>query len=102
MGEPILAGTLALDWRVTSALFWGWGKVLEFLHLRREAIDSMKKQWNPGLGDNLEDLHELGYQRSAPRPLLLNSVEGENLEDLPEERECQRSARTQTLLRTLS
>ena len=107
---------MSWDWRAlshstgrsTSTLFFLQGKVrkktLEFLHLRREAIDSMRKQWNRGLGENLEDLRELEYQRSAPHPLLLNSVLGENLEDLrhlsadPEELECQQSARTQTLL----
>ena len=57
-------------------------KPVEFLHLRRHAIDSMRKLWNAGLGENLEDLGELEYQRSAPRPLLLNSVLHENLEDL--------------------
>ena len=65
----------------------------------------MRKLWNPGLGGNLEDRRELENQRSAPRPLLLDFVWEENLEDLrhrrPEELDCQRSAqkaRTQTLL----
>ena len=57
----------------------------------------MRKQKNLGPGENLEDLGELECQRSAPQPLL-NSVLGENLEDLhhlpadPEELEFQRSA----------
>ena len=70
-------------------------KPLEFHHLCSQANDSMRK--NPGLGENLGDLHEQEYQRSAPRSLL-NRVVGENLEDLhfsladPEELEIQRSA----------
>ena len=58
----------------------------------------MRKLWNPGLGENLADLGELEFQRSAPRPLLLNSVQGKNLENLQfsaadaEELEIQRSA----------
>ena len=51
---------------------------------------------NPVLGGNREDHHEQECQRSAPHPLL-NSVQGENLEDLhfssadAEELEIQRS-----------
>ena len=66
-------------------------------HLHRHANDSMRKKRNPGPGENLKDLSELERQRSAPQPLL-NSVLGENLEDLrhfpadPEEQEFQRSA----------
>ena len=57
----------------------------------------MRKQKNPVPGENQEDPDELECQRSAPQ-LLLNSVLGENLEDLrhlpvdPEELEFQRSA----------
>ena len=52
---------------------------------------------NPVLGENHEDRHEPECQRSAPHPLL-NSVQGENLENLhfssadAEELESQRSA----------
>ena len=52
---------------------------------------------NPGLGENLGDLHEQEYQRFAPNTLL-NPVQGENFQDLhfssadAEELEFQRSA----------
>ena len=49
--------------------------------------------------DHHEDLHdmELEWKRSAPKPLL-NSVLGENLEDLHWKKEFQQSAQPQTLL----
>ena len=103
MDELTLAGTLGLDWRVDSALFLGRGKVRKLLEILpcREENDSMR---NPGLGENLEDLHELEYHRSAPHSQLWNTVMGENLEDLrlssadPEELECQRSTPPEPLL----
>ena len=44
---------------------------LEFLHLRRHAIDAMRKLWNPGLRENLEDHGELEYRRSAVAVVLV-------------------------------
>ena len=70
--------------------FFRRGKVrknpIEFLHLRRRAIGSMRKLWNSGLGENLEDLGELECQRSAPQCAVL----GENLEDLYVDQENRR------------
>ena len=74
--------------------------------LREHLLERAKKRMNSDLGETLEGVHR-EYQRSAPQSAqkyvpqenasLLNSVQGENLEDLRvalhhQELECRRAA----------